>query len=67
MPSPATSPSTTAYGNTGSCTSEITYIDGDAGHPALPRHPDRGDRWQLILRRDRVARHLRAPAHDRGP
>ncbi len=25
------------FGNTASCKSAITYIDGDAGHPALPR------------------------------
>ena len=30
--------------NTASCESQITYIDGDAGHPALPRVPDRAAR-----------------------
>jgi hypothetical protein len=27
------------YANTGSCTSAITFMDGEKGHPALPRHP----------------------------
>ena len=28
--------------NTASCESAITFIDGEAGHPPLPRHPHRG-------------------------
>ena len=32
------------YVNTGSCESQITFIDGDSGHPSLPRYRDRGAR-----------------------
>ena len=38
--------------NTASCTSAITYIDGDARHPALPRLPDRAAGRALDLHRD---------------
>jgi citrate synthase len=30
------------YGNTGSCVSKITFIDGEQRHFALSRHSDRG-------------------------
>ena len=33
--------------NTASTKSAITYIDGDAGHPALPRLPDRAARREV--------------------
>ncbi len=53
------------YGNTGSCKSAITFIDGEQGHPALPRHPDRAARREEHLRRDRLAADLRRAAHRR--
>ena len=40
------------YGNTGSCQSAITFIDGEKGHPALPRHSDRGAGRAIDFRRD---------------
>ena len=43
-----------AYLNTSSCRSAITYIDGDVGHPALPRLPDRAGRRAGELPRDRL-------------
>ena len=30
-----------AFLSTAACASAVTYLDGDAGHPALPRLPDR--------------------------
>ena len=41
-----------AFMNTASCRSAITFIDGDARHPALPRLPDRAGRRAGQLPRD---------------
>ena len=39
------------YTNTASCKSNITFIDGDKGHPALPGLPHRtAGRAQLFFR-----------------
>ena len=51
-----------AFMNTASTKSAITFLDGEQGHPALPRHPDRAARREVDLRRDRVPAHLRQPA-----
>ena len=40
-PRPATSRWTPATRTPGSCQSAITFIDGEEGHPPLPRYPDR--------------------------
>ena len=50
--------------NTASCESAITFIDGEAGHPALPRHPDRGAGVgpRTVVPRDLVPPHLRRAA-----
>ena len=55
-----------AFLNTAACRSAITYIDGDAGHPALPRLPDRAGRRRGELPRDRVPA-ARGRAADDGP
>jgi citrate synthase len=39
--------------NTASTTSDITFLDGEQGHPALPRLPDRAARREVHLRRGR--------------
>ena len=54
------------YSNTGSCKSAITFIDGETGHPPLPRHPDRADRRAQHVRRDRLAADLRRAADRRA-
>ena len=38
------------YGNTGSCRSAITFIDGEKGHSAVSRHPDRGTGGAIDVR-----------------
>ncbi len=48
--------------NTAACRSAITYIDGDAGHPALPRLPDRAARRAVDVPRDHLPAHLRRAA-----
>ena len=40
-----------AFMNTASCRSAITYLDGDAGHPPLPRLPHRAARREEQLPR----------------
>ena len=52
--------------NTASCKSAITYIDGDAGHPALPRLPDRAARREVVVRRGLLPAHLRRAADARA-
>ncbi len=37
------------YGATASCESKITYIDGDAGHPAVSRLSDRATGGEVEL------------------
>ena len=54
------------YSNTGSCQSAITFIDGEKGHPALPRHPDRAAGRAQHLRGDRLAADLRRAADGRA-
>jgi hypothetical protein len=44
----------------------ITYIDGDAGHPALPRLPDRAAGREVDLPRDLLPADLRRAADRRG-
>ena len=45
--------------NTASTKSAITYIDGDAGHPALPRLSDRAARREVELHRGQLPADLR--------
>ena len=52
--------------NTASCKSPITYIDGDAGHPALPRLPDRAAGREVHLPRGRLPADLRRAADARA-
>ena len=42
------------YGNTGACTSAITFLDGEAGDPPLSRVPDRPAGRALDLPRGRL-------------
>ena len=42
-----------AYMNTGSTTSAITFLDGEVGHPAVSRLPDRATGRKLRLYRSR--------------
>ena len=50
-----------AFTNTASCRSSITYIDGDAGHPRVPRLSDRAAGGALDVPRGRLpARQRRA-------
>ena len=51
-----------AYLSTAACRSDITYLDGDAGHPALPRLPDRAARRALDVPRGRLPPALRRAA-----
>ena len=43
-----------AFMNTASCRSAITFLDGDAGHPALPRLPHRAARREELVPRGRL-------------
>ena len=54
------------FANTASTRSAITYLDGDAGHPALPRLPDRAAGGALDLPRDRLPADLRRAADGRA-
>ena len=51
---------------TAACESSITFVDGDAGHPALPRLPDRGAGRALQLPRGRLPAAARRAAHRRA-
>ena len=50
------------FTSTGSCESKITYIDGDEGHPALSRLPDRATGRERRLPRDLLPAALRRTA-----
>ena len=52
-----------AFTNTASCRSAITYIDGDNGHPRVPRLPDRAARREVDLPRGRLPAGPRRAAH----
>ena len=52
-----------AFMNTASTKSAITFLDGEQGHPPLPRHPHRAAGRAERVRRDGVPAHLRPPAH----
>ena len=54
-----------AFTNTASCRSAITYIDGDEGHPRVPRLPDRAARREVHLPRGRLPAHPRRAADAR--
>ena len=47
------------FANTAATKSAITFLDGENGHPALPRLPDRAARRAVDLPRDRLPAHLR--------
>jgi hypothetical protein len=49
------------YGNTGSCKSAITFIDGDKGILRYRGYPDRGSRAGVV-HRGRLPADLRPPA-----
>ena len=49
--------------STAACESAITYLDGEAGHPALPRLPDRAAGRELDLPRGGVPPLERRAAH----
>ena len=54
-----------AFMNTASCRSAITYIDGDDGHPRVPRLPDRAARRAVDLPRGRLPADPRRAARRR--
>ena len=45
------------YGNTGSCQSQITFIDGEQGHFALSRHSHRGTGREIHFHRGGASAH----------
>ena len=52
-----------AFMNTASCRSAITYLDGEAGHPRVPRLPDRAAGGAVDLPRGRLPADPRRAAH----
>ena len=54
------------YGNTGSCVSKITFIDGEKGILRYRGIPDRGAGGEIHVHRDGVSHHLRRSCRTRA-